>query len=267
MLAESYARFFHHYDAAPVLIGQLREPQLRRARRRLRAAGRPAARDEEPSRVLQPRLRCRSRTTSRRSATPAPQARRGGFRADHGQPARRSSFAGAAGAAAGGVHRRQHLRQPAAVRSGEDFDRYPRTFERDCRMLEAEGVRLVFAPDEKVLYPQPQTYRVSPPPMAEELEGRFRPGFFTGVVHRGAQAPELRAARGRGIRQEGLPAARADAGHGAPARPAGPDRARRDGAGGRRAGDELAQRLPLARRSAPRLPGCTGPCARSRTAS
>ena len=64
---------------------------------------------------------------------------------------------------------------------GEDFDRYPRTFERDCRMLGAEGVRMVFAPDEKVLYPEPQTYRVSPPPVAEELEGRFRPGFFVGV--------------------------------------------------------------------------------------
>src|SRR5207237_685642 len=32
----------------------------------------------------------------------------------------------------------------------EDFARYPRTFERDCSMLEAEGVQLVFAPDEKV---------------------------------------------------------------------------------------------------------------------
>ena len=63
----------------------------------------------------------------------------------------------------------------------EDFDRYPRTFERDCRMLEAEGVRLVFAPDEKVLYPEPQAYRISPPPIAEDLEGRFRPGFFIGV--------------------------------------------------------------------------------------
>ncbi len=63
----------------------------------------------------------------------------------------------------------------------EDFDKYPRTFERDCAMLEAEGVRLVFAPDEKVLYPRPQTYKVAPPPMAEDLEGRFRPGFFTGV--------------------------------------------------------------------------------------
>jgi pantoate--beta-alanine ligase len=63
----------------------------------------------------------------------------------------------------------------------EDFDRYPRTFERDCSLLEAEGVPLVFAPDEKVLYPQPQTYKVAPPPMADELEGSFRPGFFVGV--------------------------------------------------------------------------------------
>lgn len=65
---------------------------------------------------------------------------------------------------------------------GEDFDRYPRSFERDCRLLEAEGVDVVFAPDEKELYPQPQTYLVQPPPMANELEGRFRPGFFQGVA-------------------------------------------------------------------------------------
>jgi pantoate--beta-alanine ligase len=38
---------------------------------------------------------------------------------------------------------------------GEDFERYPRTFERDCALLEAEGVELLFAPDENVLYPQP----------------------------------------------------------------------------------------------------------------
>jgi len=64
----------------------------------------------------------------------------------------------------------------------EDFDRYPRSFERDCALLEAEGVELLFAPDESVLYPQPQTYRVQPGPLAEELEGRFRPGFFNGVA-------------------------------------------------------------------------------------
>jgi len=64
----------------------------------------------------------------------------------------------------------------------EDFDRYPRTFERDCAMLEAEGVELLFAPDETVLYPEPQRYFVEPPPLAGELEGRFRPGFFRGVA-------------------------------------------------------------------------------------
>jgi len=64
----------------------------------------------------------------------------------------------------------------------EDFDRYPRTFERDRKLLEAEGVEFLFAPDERALYPQPQTYRVQPPPMAHELEGHFRPGFFEGVT-------------------------------------------------------------------------------------
>ena len=64
----------------------------------------------------------------------------------------------------------------------EDFDRYPRTFERDRQMLEAEGVEFLFAPDEHTLYPEPQTYRVQPPPLAAELEGRFRPGFFEGVT-------------------------------------------------------------------------------------
>jgi pantoate--beta-alanine ligase len=64
----------------------------------------------------------------------------------------------------------------------EDFDRYPRSFERDCALLEAEGVELLFAPDERVLYPEPQQYAVRPPPIADELEGRFRPGFFQGVA-------------------------------------------------------------------------------------
>jgi len=64
----------------------------------------------------------------------------------------------------------------------EDFDRYPRTFERDCEMLEAAGVEFLFAPDEKVLYPEPQTFKVHPGPLGDDLEGRFRPGFFEGVA-------------------------------------------------------------------------------------
>jgi pantoate--beta-alanine ligase len=64
----------------------------------------------------------------------------------------------------------------------EDFDSYPRTFEADCARLRAESVDLLFAPDEKVLYPEPQQFIVEPPPIAAELEGRFRPRFFHGVA-------------------------------------------------------------------------------------
>ena len=65
---------------------------------------------------------------------------------------------------------------------GEDFERYPRSFEADRRLLEAEGVELVFAPGEQVLYPRPQTFLVHPGALGDELEGRFRPGFFKGVA-------------------------------------------------------------------------------------
>jgi len=64
----------------------------------------------------------------------------------------------------------------------EDFDTYPRAFERDRAMLEAEGVELLFAPDETILYPEKQHFKVHPGPLGDELEGRFRPGFFEGVA-------------------------------------------------------------------------------------
>jgi len=64
----------------------------------------------------------------------------------------------------------------------EDFDRYPRTLQRDCELLQGAGCDIVFAPDEKELYPAPQTFKVQPDPaLADILEGHFRPGFFTGV--------------------------------------------------------------------------------------
>jgi pantoate--beta-alanine ligase len=64
----------------------------------------------------------------------------------------------------------------------EDFDRYPRTLARDCELLEPAGCDIVFAPDERELYPEPQGYKVAPPTeLGDILEGHFRPGFFTGV--------------------------------------------------------------------------------------
>ena len=65
----------------------------------------------------------------------------------------------------------------------EDFDRYPRTLEDDISKLEKEGVYVLFAPDEREMYPVPQEYRVSPPQdLGDILEGEFRPGFFIGVA-------------------------------------------------------------------------------------
>jgi pantoate--beta-alanine ligase len=64
----------------------------------------------------------------------------------------------------------------------EDFDRYPRTLARDAELLQGAGCDIVFAPDERELYPEPQSYKVHPPAaLADILEGEFRPGFFTGV--------------------------------------------------------------------------------------
>ena len=64
----------------------------------------------------------------------------------------------------------------------EDFDSYPRTLEADAARLEEAGCDLLFAPGERELYPEPQTFKVVPDPaLADLLEGEFRRGFFTGV--------------------------------------------------------------------------------------
>ena len=63
----------------------------------------------------------------------------------------------------------------------EDFDRYPRTPQTDQVGLAREGVDVLFMPQEQEMYPTPQVYRVQPPPLADELEGASRPGFFHGV--------------------------------------------------------------------------------------
>ena len=64
----------------------------------------------------------------------------------------------------------------------EDFDSYPRTLDADAQRLEAAGCDVVFAPREKDLYPEPQSFKVHPATdLSDILEGHFRPGFFIGV--------------------------------------------------------------------------------------
>ncbi len=64
----------------------------------------------------------------------------------------------------------------------EDFEQYPRVFADDCRLLAQQDTTVVFAPAENTLYPIRQEFMVEPGPVANTLEGQFRPGFFRGVA-------------------------------------------------------------------------------------
>lgn len=72
---------------------------------------------------------------------------------------------------------------PKQFGPNEDFDKYPRTLAADIEKLERErDVYVLFAPNEKEMYPEPQNFQIQPPAdLGGILEGEFRPGFFTGV--------------------------------------------------------------------------------------
>ena len=66
----------------------------------------------------------------------------------------------------------------------EDFDKYPRTLERDLALLSAADVDCVFYPSEKEMYPHGREGIVSvqpASPLNDTLEGAIRPTFFRGV--------------------------------------------------------------------------------------
>lgn len=68
-------------------------------------------------------------------------------------------------------------------RPGEDFEKYPRTFQADCEKLVAASVDHLFAPNEAEMYPRPQGFHVVPPAELDgTLDGEFRPGHFKGVA-------------------------------------------------------------------------------------
>lgn len=66
----------------------------------------------------------------------------------------------------------------------EDFTEYPRSLAQDIEKLEkARDVYVLFAPTEKEMYPEPQSFTMQPPSdLGGILEGEFRPGFFDGVA-------------------------------------------------------------------------------------
>ena len=72
---------------------------------------------------------------------------------------------------------------PTQFGPGEDFDRYPRTWDADLAALAEEGADAVFHPPVDEVYPPGAVgVAVHPGPLSDVLEGAVRPGHFTGVL-------------------------------------------------------------------------------------
>lgn len=71
---------------------------------------------------------------------------------------------------------------PSQFGPKEDFAKYPRDPQRDCAMLEKEGVDVVFMPPAEDMYPPAYNTWVDLTRVTERLEGAIRPGHFRGVA-------------------------------------------------------------------------------------
>jgi pantoate--beta-alanine ligase len=71
---------------------------------------------------------------------------------------------------------------PTQFGPNEDLAKYPRSFERDCELLQAEGVKLLFAPSVEEMYPAGGVTWVTVEGLSDKLDGRSRPGHFRGVT-------------------------------------------------------------------------------------
>lgn len=71
---------------------------------------------------------------------------------------------------------------PRQFGAGEDLDSYPRPLARDCELLEAENVSLVWAPGVSGMYPEGYATNISVSGVGEGLCGGDRPGHFDGVA-------------------------------------------------------------------------------------
>jgi pantoate--beta-alanine ligase len=71
---------------------------------------------------------------------------------------------------------------PAQFAPTEDLSSYPRDLERDLQLLRAEGVDLVFTPDDANMYPPGFQTIVAVGEVTKPLEGASRPTHFQGVT-------------------------------------------------------------------------------------
>ena len=71
---------------------------------------------------------------------------------------------------------------PTQFGPNEDFEKYPRDFERDKSLAEGVGVDVIFYPEDKEMYPANYQTYVSVEKVTQNLCGISRPGHFRGVT-------------------------------------------------------------------------------------
>jgi len=71
---------------------------------------------------------------------------------------------------------------PTQFGPNEDYERYPRSLEADCKLAEAAGATAVFAPSVEELYPAGASTFVEVEGLSKRLDGASRSGHFRGVA-------------------------------------------------------------------------------------
>ena len=71
---------------------------------------------------------------------------------------------------------------PTQFNNSDDLNLYPRTAERDYKLLEILEVDIVFSPSVDEIYPEPDKRMFDFSGIDKVLEGEFRPGHFNGVA-------------------------------------------------------------------------------------
>ncbi len=70
---------------------------------------------------------------------------------------------------------------PLQFNNTQDFDKYPRNFEKDINLLAAHPNLYLFLPDERIMYTDSPTMKVDFGDLEKVMEGAHRPGHFNGV--------------------------------------------------------------------------------------
>ena len=71
---------------------------------------------------------------------------------------------------------------PTQFNDKKDLEKYPRTLDADCKLLEGKGVNIIFAPAVEEMYPEEDKRVFDFSPLDKVMEGKCRPGHFNGVA-------------------------------------------------------------------------------------